>query len=290
MTSPDARSASAQPGPSGATIWLDGSLIGADAARISPFDHGLTVGDGVFETLKVVGGVPFAMTRHLRRLERSATGLGLPAPDPSVVREAAAAVLAANGLTHARLRITLTGGHGPLGSDRTDAGTTLLLAVSPITPRPPVTDVCTVEWVRNERSAVAGLKTTSYAENVVGFAAAAARGATEALFANTVGHLCEGTGSNVFVGIGGRLVTPPLSAGPLAGITRELVLEVTDAVEEELPMSALFEADEAFLTSSLRDVQAIRAVDDHVYGAAPGPLTAAAAAAVAALEARTLDP
>lgn len=290
MAPPDVTSTSA-PRPSSAPIvWLDGELVDAATARISPFDHGLTVGDGVFETLKVVGGVPFAMARHLRRLSRSAVGLGLDAPDEDVVRDASAAVVDANGLAEARLRITLTGGHGPLGSNRGDAGPTLLLAVSDLPPSPPVTDVCTVEWVRNERSAVAGLKTTSYAENVMALAAAAARGGSEAIFANTVGNLCEGTGSNIFVGIGGRLVTPPLSAGPLAGITRELVLEVTDAVEEDLPMSALLDADEAFLTSSTRDVQAIRAVDGHVLPHAPGPLTAAAAAAFARFLVDDLDP
>lgn len=271
-------------------VWLDGELVDAATARISPFDHGLTVGDGVFETLKVVGGVPFAMGRHLRRLARSATGLGLPAPDEAVVRAASAAVIEANGLADARLRITLTGGHGPLGSNRGDGGPTLLLAVSDLPPSPAVTDVCTVEWVRNERSAVAGLKTTSYAENVLALAAAAAQGGSEAIFANTIGNLCEGTGSNVFVGIGGRLVTPPLSAGPLAGITRELVLEVTDAVEEDLPLAALLDADEAFLTSSTRDVQAIRAVDGRPLRQAPGPLTEAAAAAFARFLTDELDP
>lgn len=272
------------------SVWLNGEVVDAAAARLSPFDHGLTVGDGVFETLKVVGGVPFAMRRHVRRLERSARALGLEPPSEDTVRAAAAAVIAANGVADARLRITLTGGPGPLGSNRGDEGTTLLLAVSDLPPSPPVTDVCTVEWTRNERGALTGLKTTSYAENVMALAVAQEQGCSEAIFANTVGNLCEGTGSNVFVGVDGRLVTPPLSAGPLAGITRELVLEVTGAVEEDLPLSALAAADEAFLTSSTRDVQGIRAVDGRALGAAPGPLTQAAAAAFAALYDGDLDP
>jgi branched-chain amino acid aminotransferase len=114
--------------------------------------------------------------------------------------------------------------------------------------------------------------------------------ASEALFANTIGQLCEGTGSNIFVGIGGRLVTPPLSAGPLAGITRELVLEVTDAVEDDLPFDVLDRVDEAFLTSSTRDVQAIATIDGRSLPAAPGPLTLAAAAAFAELAGRDVDP
>jgi branched-chain amino acid aminotransferase len=286
MTDPTSRTSPSSLG----FVWLDGQILDAGTARISPFDHGITVGDGVFETLRVVRGVPFAMRRHVRRLERSARALGLEPPSESLVREAADAVVAANELAEARLRITLTGGPGPLGSNRGDEGTTLLLAVSTLPPDAAVTDVCTVRWPRNERGALTGLKTTSYAENVMALADATARGGTEAIFANTVGNLCEGTGSNVFVGIGGRLVTPPLSAGPLAGITRELVLELTDAVEEDLPSSALLDADEAFLTSSTRDVQGIRAVDGRALPAAPGPLTVAAAAAFAALFEGDLDP
>jgi branched-chain amino acid aminotransferase len=205
-------------------IWADGHLHAPTDPVVSAVDHGLTVGDGIFETCGVVGGRPFALTRHLRRLERSATGLGLPAPDEQLVRDAVAQVLAA--VPEAgRLRITCTGGAGPLGSARPeDQRMTVLVLAGPATPSASCRAV-RVPWVRNERSAVAGLKTTSYAENVVALAAARRRGADEALLANTVGELCEGTGSNVFVERHDELVTPPLSSGCLAGITRELVLE-----------------------------------------------------------------
>ncbi len=271
-------------------LWLDGSVVAAADARISPFDHGLTVGDGVFETLKVLDGRPFAMRRHLKRLGRSASALGLETPPAHLVRRAAAELIEAAGAVDARLRITLTGGPGPQGSDRGDAGTTLLVALSELTATPATTAVSTVEWTRNERGALVGLKTTSYAENVLALSVARRQGSSEAIFANTVGNLCEGTGSNIFVGIGGRLLTPPLSAGPLAGITRELVLEVTDAVEEDLPFDALADADEAFLTSSIRDVQAIATIDGRALPTAPGPLTLAATAAFADLVAREVDP
>jgi branched-chain amino acid aminotransferase len=238
-------------------VWVNGEISEPDAARISPFDHGFTVGDGVFETCKVTDGEAFALTRHLRRLDRSASGLGLPAPDHELVRSGVKELLAAEPAA-GRLRITLTGGPGPLGSDRGDAGTTLTLAVSPESSWESATSVAVVPWVRNERSAVAGLKTTSYAENVVALDRAHQHGSSEAIFANTAGQLCEGTGSNIFVVIDGELLTPPLASGCLAGITRELVLEWCDAREADLPLDTLRRAEEAFLTSSTRDVQPIR--------------------------------
>jgi branched-chain amino acid aminotransferase len=135
---------------------------------------------------------------------------------------------------------------------------------------------------------MAGIKTTSYAENVVALAHARERGCTEAVFATTTGLLCEGTGSNVFAVVDGQLCTPPLSSGCLAGVTRELVLEVTDAVEADIPMDAFLAADEVFLTSTGRDVQAVERIDDRSLAA--GPKTAAAAEAFAALAATTDDP
>lgn len=257
-------------------IWLDGALRDADEAKVSVFDHGLTVGDGVFETLKAERGTAFALTRHLERLTRSARGLGLPDPDLDEVRRACAAVLEANPVPLGRLRVTYTGGVSPLGSDRGEAGPTLIVALVGATRRPDTTAVVTVPWVRNERSAVVGLKTTSYAENVVALAAAHRAGASEALFANTVGRLCEGTGSNVFVVLDGQLHTPPPASGCLGGITRALVAEWSGAKETDLPFEALEQAEEVFLTSSLRDVQAVVRVDGRELGSAPGPVTAEA--------------
>jgi branched-chain amino acid aminotransferase len=275
----------------GDRVWLDGELLPADTATVSVFDHGLTVGDGVFETLKAVDGVPFAARRHLERLHRSAAGLGLRIPwSDDELRAAMAAVLAAGAAAPlARVRITVTGGPAPLGSERGDGPATVVVAAGPLLPPEAGTRVCTVPWPRNERSAVAGLKTTSYAENVVALAHARERGCTEALYATTTGLLCEGTGSNVFVVHEGRLVTPTLATGCLAGVTRALVLEVTDAEEVDVPVAALGEAGEVFLTSTGRDVQAVRQLDGRDLGA-PGARTSAAAEAFAALAATDPDP
>jgi len=271
-------------------VWIDGEVLDADHARVSPFDHGLLTGDGVFETLRAYRGVPFAARRHLERLALSTAAMRLPCPDAGLMREAMAAVIEANALDGGRLRITVTGGPSPLGSGRGASGPTVIVAAGALPGWPPATDVVTVPWPRNERGALSGVKTISYGENVIALAYAKDRGGGEAIFANLVGNLCEGTGTNVFVGVGGRLVTPALSAGCLAGVTRDLLLEVADIVEQDLPIDALGRADEAFVTSSTREVQPIRAVDGRVLPAAPGPLSAAAAAAFAALVAHDLDP
>ncbi|GGY23672.1 aminotransferase class IV [Streptomyces tanashiensis] len=257
-------------------LWVNGGLHDAETARVSVLDHGLTVGDGIFETVKAERGETFALTLHLERLTRSARGLGLPDPDLDEVRRACAAVLEANPMELGRLRITYTGGLSPLGSERGDAGTSLVVALGETGRRPDSTAVITVPWTRNERGALTGLKTTSYAENVVALARARERGASEALFANTVGQLCEGTGSNVFVVVDGRILTPPVSSGCLAGITRALAVEWTGAEETDLPLDVLESADEIFLTSTLRDVQAVHRVDGRELAAAPGPVTAKA--------------
>ena len=258
-------------------VWVDGVLVDAGAPAVSAVDHGVTVGDGAFETAKIDGGVPFAVTRHLRRLDRTMVGLGLPPADHDRIREGVDAVLAGEPVEFGRLRVTVTGGRGPLGSDRHDSDLTHIVTAVPHARPKAHGAVITVPWVRNERAATAGLKTTSYAENVIALASAKEHGAVEALFANTRGELCEATGSNVFVVVDGVVSTPPLSSGCLAGITRELVMEWCAheglaVVEETLPLDVLTRADEVFLTSSIKDVFPVSAVDGRALPA-PGPLT-----------------
>ncbi|MEU2437783.1 aminodeoxychorismate lyase [Streptomyces rubradiris] len=271
-------------------IWLDGGLREAETARISALDRGLTVGDGVFETVKTVHGRPFALTRHLDRLTRSARVLGLPDPDHDEIRRACTAVLEANPVPLGRLRITCTGGPGPLGPGRGEHGPTLVVAVAGTTRRPDSTAAVTVPWTRNERGALAGVKSTSYAENLVALDRARRLGASEALFGNTAGLLCEGTATNVFVVLDGEIHTPPVASGCLPGITRALVIEWTGARETDLPLDVLDRADEVFLTSSLRDVQALHRVDGRELPGARGPLTAEAMRVFDERSGRDLDP
>jgi branched-chain amino acid aminotransferase len=279
-----------------ALAWVNGTLLPAGQATLPLLDHGITVGDGVFEAIKVVRGEIFALTRHVRRMARSAAGLGIWFPGEDVVADAVRSVVAANRalLTGPAdvVRVTLTAGIGQIGSGRLpEARGNLFALVTSHGLEPETTTVITVPFCRNERGALAGLKTTSYAENALALARARAAGATEALFPNTAGNLTEGTGSNVFLAIGGRLVTPPLADGPLGGVTRDLLLEWTDAVEATVPMAALFEADEVFITSTSRNVQGVTAVDGRpVGGGASGPVTRAAGEAFAAGQARSMDP
>lgn len=277
------------------TFWVNGRLVPDAEATTSARDHGFVVGDGVFEAVKVDRGRLFALTRHLERMGRSAAGIGLRGFDPEVVRRAAHEVLEANAavLTGAYdlLRITFTAGPGLLGSGRVDSPPTLVLGVTPGHDPDPETAVVTVPYRRNDVGALTGLKTTSYGENVLALAQAHAAGASEAVFANTRGMLCEGTGTNVFVVRDGELLTPPLSSGCLAGVTRALVLEWYGGREADLPYDALTTADEVFLTSSGRDVQPVVAVDGApVADGAPGPVTRAAAEAFAAGQRRHRDP
>lgn len=272
-------------------IFLNGALVDEAEAGVSVFDHGLVAGDGVFETVKVTGGVPFALRRHLARLARSAAGLGLPAPDLDAISAGAYAVLKASGEPGtARMRITVTGGRGALGSQRGDGKLTVVIALAGLNEWADTCDVVTVPWTRNEHGALTGIKTTSYAENVRALAYAAERGASEAIFANTRGNLCEGTGTNVFLVLDDRLVTPPLSAGCLAGITRELLLEWFGGSELDVPLAALAGAPEAFLTSTTRNVQPIRAVDGVELREVPGPVTRKAAQVFAIRAAELPDP
>ena len=254
-------------------VWLNDELVDADKAVVSIFDHGFTVGDGAFETLKVVNSQPVALTRHIKRLIHSLNTLGIELNSEEVLRKAVNEVISANKSLGdvMRMRITYTSGIGPLCSDRTKDNFTLVVAVSPESVWPDTAIVATVSDPRNDKSMLAGSKTTSYAQNAALLSIVRKQGAHEAIMPNTKGELCEGTGSNIFVVKDGQVMTPPLSGGCLGGITRALVIKWFDVKEVDLPMSVLRDVDEAFLTSSTRDIQPISKIDDRILNA-PGPV------------------
>ena len=247
-------------------IWLNGRLYDdPQQATVAGIDHGLVVGAGVFETLKVTERGAFAVRRHLNRLSRSAAALHLPAPDHGQIREAIDTVLDGRGFPLGKLRITYTGGHGPLGSEAAYGPPTLIAALAPTAAAAPLASIVTAPWTRNEHGALAGVKSISYAENVRALGYAAERAASEAIFPNTAGHVCEGTGSNIFLVFGDAVITPPLSSGPLAGITRQLIMEWSSVEQRDLTLEEAKQADEVFLTSSMRNIQGIERWDDQIF-------------------------
>jgi branched-chain amino acid aminotransferase len=272
-------------------LWVDGQLVSRRDAALRPDDHSL-VGDGVFEAIKLIDGRPFALSRHLTRLAASAVPLGLPV-DLAVVRGAVAEILTTEQARHTPswLRITVTGGSAPMGTGAVGSVPTVVVAIAPMAPWGPVSEVVVAPWTRNERGPTAGLKTISYADNVIAYRHARRLGADESIFANTKGLLCEGTGTNVFVAFEGRLCTPSLASGCLSGITRQLLLEwMPEIVERDLPIEALATAEEAFLTSTSRDVHPITSVDGSRLSHSPGPLTRTAMTAWTARASLDNDP
>jgi branched-chain amino acid aminotransferase len=258
-------------------IWLNDGILPLHEARLSPLDHGFLVGDGVFETLAIRDGVPFAGHEHYVRLRHSCEATGIACISEELYTQSLFQVAEANGLTEARVRITLTSGDGPLGSERGSGVGTMLVVATPLKPWPPTERVWLAPWTRNTQGALAGVKSVSYGENVRALLYAKERGAGEALVGNERGMLCEGTGSNVFVVWQGRLITPPLSSGCLAGITRALTLQACATAgipyeEVDVPVAVLDACEEAFLTSSTRDVHPISQINDR-HLSAPGPVT-----------------
>ncbi len=259
-------------------IWLNGGLRDAADAVVSAFDHGLTVGDGVFETVKVVDGRPFALDRHLRRLVRSARGLGLPEPDPGEVRRAASAAPADPqplGLLADDLHRRNFPRRARSAARRYDAGGRR--RADDLAGRTPQRwSPCLVRATRRARWPVD--KTTSYAENVVALGRAREHGASEALFGNTTGRLCEDTGTQRTLG---------RAHGQLAGLAADLRLPGRITWESvyyrrpaparpTCPWRCWRRPRRSSSTSTTRDVQAVHRVDDRELPHAPGPVTARA--------------
>lgn len=270
-------------------VWVNGELFDdPSAASIPALDHGLVAGNGVFEALKVESWGPFAVTRHLQRLDRSAQRMGLPTPDHDYVREGIDAVLAGRTWDLGKIRITWTGGRGPLGSDEAFGPSSLIVAAQAAERPARTTRIVTLPWTRNPDDVMAGVKTTSYGGNVRGLAHAREQGATEGLFMTIDGFISEGTGSNVFFVINGEVITPPLAAGILDGVTRALVMAWHPVHERPITLEEAQTADEVFLTSSLRDVQAVTSWDERDFP--DGNITAQVAATFAERSRAEPDP
>lgn len=241
-------------------VWMNGELMPADEVRVSPFDLGLTVGHGVFETMVSYDGIVFAQGRHLQRLASSLEKLSLPVISQNEVEDAVSQVLVANRLTQgrARVRLSVSGGENPLTGGEVP-GNVIITAVPQQEPAA-FAKVIVSPFSHNENSALTGAKSFSYGAHLLAYRNAIQQGADEALMLNSTGNLCEGTMSNVFLVQGGMVRTPSLQSGCLPGVTRAIVIELCsdlgiDVVECELSENDLGTVTEMFLTSSAREVQ-----------------------------------
>ncbi len=261
-------------------VYFNGGLMAAADVRIDPADRGLTLGDGLFETIAVRNGIAARTPAHLARLGHGARVLGFSVPyGADELTAAITAVIEANDITEGVLRLTLTRGPGPRGLLPPDPSEPSLLitgASQELVSGEPATAVIATVTRRNEQSALSGVKATSNLDNVLAAREAADKGAHEALLLNGTGNLAEAAAANLFLVIDGQAVTPPVADGALPGVMRADVIAKLDAREKTLRPDDLKDATEAFLTNSL-SIRPLVAVDGTAIGnGRPGPVTGAA--------------
>lgn len=266
---------------------IDGAVVPAEQARVSVLDNGFTFGDSVYETLRTYGGRPFLLDRHLARLRNSAARLGIQIP---LTDEGFAARLkellarAANPESYIRFIVTRGVGDITYNFDRVK-GPTVVLAVKPYEPLPERhyqegIPVILSSIRRNHPQALdPGIKSCNLLNNILAVREAQAKGALEPILLNQAGDVAEGASANVFLVKAGGLLTPPLEAGILPGITRMVVLELARQLglatrEDTVRVPELLAADEVFLTSTLKELAPIRHIDGRQVGnGKPGPVT-----------------
>jgi branched-chain amino acid aminotransferase len=266
---------------------VNGIVVPAEEARVSVLDNGFAFGDSVYEVLRTYGGLAFEPGRHFRRLRASAARLGfsVPASDADLLAQVDALLARGrNGESYIRIIVSRGLGDCSYNFERLE-GPTVVMIQKALPPYPPWhyedgVKVAAVGVRRNHPRALdPAIKSSNLLNNILAVREAQARGAEEPVLLNQEGFLAEGASTNVFLARGGTLGTPPLSAGILAGITREVVLELLPGLgipfrEEPLHLDELLAADEAFMTSTTREVVPVRQVDDTPIGSGrPGPLT-----------------
>lgn len=267
-------------------IWLDGTVLPAAEARVPVLDRGFLYGDSVFEVTRTVGKEPLLLTEHLERLERSAAALAFGTPPREAIASAVAATLAAVPTDECYVRIMVTRGAGPIDLDPASADAPRLVVIAKPLHLPDERQrregvaMVTVDERRNAPGHVpAAVKSSNYLSSVMALRSARQRGAHEALMCDLAGNVSEGASSNFFLVRDGRILTPPLALGILAGVTRSVVFSLATELglkveEVAFPKSAALSADEAFLTSSIRGLLPVTRLDGQAIGSGqPGPIT-----------------
>jgi len=265
-------------------VYLNGSLVPREDARISVMDYGFLYGYGLFETMRAYGGKVFRLDRHLERLASSAETLGI-AIDKSVLSGAVMDTIKANGLSEARIRLTVSIGEGGTVPDPSSCGQpTVLVVAGEYRPLPDEVYEKGYRAIissvrRNSQSPVSAMKSLSYLESMLGRQEARVAGVDEAICPNGEGMLAEASTSNVFLVGDGALKTPSVSSGILPGVTREAVLELAGklgitTIEDDITLNELIQADEAFLTNSVMEIMPLTEVDGKPIGSGvPGQVT-----------------
>lgn len=271
----------------GVCINIDGQLTDPEEARVSVFDRGFLYGDSVYEVVRTYAGRPFALDRHLDRLERSARKLALELPARAWLIEQVSSTVAASGNPESYIRLIVTRGSGPISLDPTTAGAPLTVVMVKAYEGFPARmyeqgiRVSIPQVRRMPRSAKdPAAKTGNYLNSVLALGEVRRAGFDDALLLDVHGRVAEATSANVFAMRQGCLCTPTLETGLLSGVTRELLLEITRAAklsvsECTLLPDELFAAEEVFLTSTLREIMPVVEIDGHQIGSGrPGPMYA----------------
>ncbi|NPV52694.1 MAG: hypothetical protein HPY71_04130 [Firmicutes bacterium] len=274
-------------------VYLNKEFFPATQASISAFDHGFLYGDGLFETMRAYGGHIFLLDRHLGRLERSAKWLGIPLPPLDELTGALCRLLAVNGLKDASIRLTVSRGPGPGRPELELCGPpTVLAAVRPYAYGGEEAEKSLsrrrliVSCIRrNDLSPLAGIKSLNYMDSLLAREEAHRTGADDAILLNTRGEIAETSTANIFFVQDQLILTPPIESGCLPGITRQVVLEIAQAMgfralEKVMMPQDLLCSDEIFVTNSLIEVAPVQEVNgQRVHDKIPGPITRALAQA-----------
>lgn len=281
-------------------IYINGEYFSREDAKISVYDHGLLYGDGVFEGMRIYSGKVFALDDHMTRLYESARAIMLDIPIAiDALTTAVNETVAKNGLTEGYIRLVVTRGGNQLGLNPfscEDPQVIIIADTISLYPEKFYTEgleLITASTIRNHPAALSPrVKSLNYLNNIMAKIEAIRAGCIEAVMLNTKGEVAECTGDNIFIVRGGRLITPPIDAGILEGITRNTVIDLArengiEVAEEAMTRHDIFVADECFLTGSAAEVIPAVKLDGRVIGdGKPGPMTQKLNAAFRAFVAR----
>lgn len=268
-------------------VYISGKLYPKEEAKISVYDHGLLYGDGVFEGMRAYSGKVFRLKEHLDRLWASARALMLTIPGtPEEMAKAVNDTLKVNKLSDAYIRLVVTRGGGSLGLDPNRCSNPQVIIITDHIALYPEEyyehglEIITASTIRNHPAALSPrIKSLNYLNNILAKLEGLQAGCVEALMLNTKGEIAECTGDNIFLIKGGELLTPPIDAGILEGITRQAVIDIAKGIKltvKEIPLTRhdVYIADECFLTGSAAEVIPVVKVDLRPIGTGkPGKIT-----------------